>query len=146
MFCQKCGVENKDDSTFCKACGASLNGDEIKDKTIPFSPVERGYDRKHLNVIYGECVGKSVYYFNVVAIWILLGLNIIEAIVDPTKFFLIIGFVIAAVLWYYWIAPSGIRRVYNKTEGSRTASNIAFLLCTWIGIFGWLICWGYENW
>jgi hypothetical protein len=111
-----------------------------------FSPLEKGYDKEHLNVIYGECVGKSVYYFNVVAIWILSLINAIEAFYDPTRFFSMFVILIAAVIWYYWIAPSGIRRVYNKTHGSRTASNIAFFLCTWIGIFGWLICWGYENW
>lgn len=28
MFCEKCGVKNSDESTFCTACGAKLNGVE----------------------------------------------------------------------------------------------------------------------
>jgi len=119
---------------------------DLKNRSInSFSLLEKGYDREHLNVIYGKCIGKSVYYFNIILIWSIIGIDFLLYFFGDHQvpnFFAMI----AVAVSYYWITPSGIRRVYNKSLGSRTASNIACLLCFWLGIFGWLICWGYENW
>ena len=108
---------------------------------IPFLPIEK---TDH-NVVYRKCIGKSVYYFNIITIWIIIGLNILLWIFGNFQASDLIG-IIAIIVAFYWIAPSGTRRVYNKSHGSRTASNIACLICTWFGIIGWVICWFYENW
>jgi hypothetical protein len=124
-----------------------------------FTPIEHA---DH-NEIYQKCVGKSVYYLNVIAIWafvVLATLYRVDIIHLPLDVLpAIAAYGLVGIVFYYWIAPSGIRRVYNKSQGSRTASNIASILCIWFlpigavnpvgvgpGLIGWIICWLYEKW
>lgn len=105
-----------------------------------FIPIETS-DHK---IIYQTCIGKSVYYFNIFGIWLIIGLDILFSILDGETPNIIAMFAVAIA--YFWIAPSGTRRVYNKSKGSRTASNIACILCVWFSLIGWIVCWFYENW
>jgi TM2 domain-containing membrane protein YozV len=123
-----------------------------------FTPIENANHKE----IYQKCVGKSVYYLNIIALCsfvifaIISHVDFLKAPLDvlPT----LCAYGLMAIVFYYWIAPSGIIRVYNKSHGSRTASSIASIICIWLlpiggvpvgiwlGIIGWIICWTYEKW
>lgn len=134
MFCKNCGTKISEIVKFCPNCGTN---------TDSFSPIEKS-DHE---IIYKKCISKSVYYFNLVAIWLIIVVNVASIIIDGKSAELgkeiILNFGFA--LGWFWIAPSGVRRVYNKSRGSKISSNIAFLLCTWFNIIGWVICWIYEK-
>lgn len=105
-----------------------------------FTPIEVS---SH-TLVYHNCIGKSVYYFNIVGSWALVLLVLWNFVFNYDSSSLLGIFAIPIA--YFIVGPSGTRRIYNKTNGSRTASNIACLLCVWFNVVGWLICWFYENW
>lgn len=114
---------------------------EVGNINEPFVPVEIS---DH-NVVYRKCVSKNVYYVNIFLMWLVVILNLSRYFFWDHQIQEII-YLGAFAVAFFWIAPSGTRRVYNKSYGSKTASNIAFLICTWFNLIGWVICWVYENW
>jgi hypothetical protein len=85
--------------------------------------------------IYKLGVTNWVYVLNLVTIMIV----ILSSVGN------IAGYVVFAVFLYvilsFWIlVPSGVRMMYNKTGGNVHAGDVAFMLCLWLGVIGWLIC------
>ena len=116
-----------------------MNGYNMENSFIPI-------ESKNPKVIYEKCIGKGIHNLGIIGGWILVllytGISFMGIIIASLTFLLLFA------ICYYGIAPSGTRRVYNKSHGSRTASNIAYLLCMcmWFGPVGWIICWLYEKW
>jgi hypothetical protein len=98
----------------------------------PFIPLEKS----SYKIIYEKCVDENVYSISVILILVIIGLSLFWGNVVVA---LLVG-----VADYYWIAPDGIRAVYNKSHGSESASNTACVICMLFSLLGWFICAIYE--
>ena len=90
MFCNKCGKNIPDDSTFCPNCGASLSASEAAPNYDPYRPAPT-YDRFAKPVDPREReASKSVLTFGIIALafsftWILSFVGIIFAFIARSK-------------------------------------------------------------
>ncbi len=67
MYCNMCGVENPNDSNYCKECGANLQGKDSNKQSVldVNSNSDRELFAKAANLFRGiEAVGGKIYFYD----------------------------------------------------------------------------------
>jgi hypothetical protein len=137
-----CESISSNDAIFCNECGYSF------DSEFKFEPI-----KKTSLEIYKICISRLMWRFISFVYILFIVSEVLSTIVFSNYDLKLIphnlyeNFIpfLAAALQYFWIIPSGIRRVYNKSKGSKRASRLAVFLVTFFGVIGWIICWLYEK-
>ena len=88
MFCQKCGVENKDDATFCNSCGANLLPAAVPSSQIPVTPVKE--KQKEIKLKIAAKKAELAGLTNGGA-WVLIIVGLITAIIGIGIVLILIG-------------------------------------------------------
>jgi hypothetical protein len=119
MFCQKCGIENKDDATFCKSCGA-----QFKEKE-EWSSVDA----------WNEVNGLTRWSIGIILILAFL------CYILKADGFHIFSLIIGVLIGYFWTGPFSVDIAREHNRNISWAYFIGFVLC----FVGWFFYWVYVK-
>jgi uncharacterized membrane protein (DUF485 family) len=119
MFCQKCGVENKDNAAFCKSCGTQFNVKEELSADESWNAV---------NALTRWSIG------------IFLILIFVSNLAEENGIG-IIGIIFGTIIGYYWLAPATVNLAREHNRNISWAYFIGFCIC----LLGFVIYWIYVT-